>query len=181
MPQFFTISTRSIRAAALGLLASVTLAPIGALAQGDDPLRETHGDWSVRCVNDTACYMEQTLRNQEGAPVLAMRVQKLSGVATSDGRQVDASALIVAPLGVFLPEGLRLDVDGTVIGAEPFLECQPSGCISNPALTSEIVGRLKGGAVANFRMRLMRADQPSGVVVTAPISLTGFTAAFDSL
>lgn len=165
--------------AVAGLALVVSLS--GAAAQSTHPLRETHGDWRIHCASDAECYMEQSYENADGEVLLVMRIRKLDGVSSSTGESIPASAIVLAPLGVYLPYGLQLDIDGAPFGVEVFVECQRIGCVSNPPLSEEIIDKLKAGAVATFRIRLLSPDQPTGSVVSAAISLSGFTAAFNAL
>lgn len=170
-----TFAARMVRAAALVI--AFGLAAAGASAQENDTVRESHGDWDILCSAEGTCYMAQTFRNDEGQPVLLVRIQKVVTEATAAGERVEATAQIITPLDVFLPAGLGMQIDEGPVVSAPYVRCREAGCMSNPPLTGELIGRLKQGGVASFIM----VRQPGSQPVAAPISLTGFTAAFDAL
>ena len=137
----------------------------------------THGDWQVRCAEEQqVCVMSQVGRNPEGQEVLEVQLRKLSGAQTPEGETIPAAMQIVTPLGVLLPPGIRVQVDGAEVGAIPYQVCTPEGCVLRQPLTSEVLNRLKAGA--NARMTLVALPQQE---IPVDISLMGFTKAFGSL
>lgn len=163
--------------AALATAAILCALTGGAVAQEQgDPLRETHGSWEIRCVTNTPnCYMQQINVNAEGQPVLRVRIRKLPA-----GQPAAAIAEILTPITVFLQAGLGMKIDAGAGAVAPYTHCRPVppvGCVASPPLGENDIASLKSGGNAIFVMRQF----PTRDVVEVPISLAGFTAAFDAL
>ncbi|GFO83134.1 MAG: hypothetical protein A49_27610 [Methyloceanibacter sp.] len=83
---------------------------------------------------------------------------------------------VVVPLGVLLPTGLGLKIDGEDVGNAPFLKCGKRGCVAEVVLQDEVIAKLKAGQNAMFIV----FDTPeAGIGI--PVSLQGFTDAFAGL
>lgn len=76
---------------------------------------------------------------------------------------------VVAPLGVLLPAGVGLKIDGADIGSAAFVRCLQNGCIAEVELTDDLVAKLSVGATATFTLLETPAEG-----VALPISLKGF-------
>src|SRR5690606_7561339 len=83
---------------------------------------------------------------------------------------------VLAPLGVLLPNGLGLNVDGTDLGRVAFVRCLPNGCIAEVELDDDLVKILSEGTSAIF---VVFKTPEEGVGV--PVSLEGFAEGFDAL
>ncbi len=137
-------------------------------------LRETHGDWEVRCAPDESeCFMYQLARDQNANPVAEINIVRLEEDAPAN-----AGVTILTPLGTLLRPGLTLSIDGGERRSYPFLWCDASGCFARFALSDEEVAVLKKGSAAT--MTLFSVGAP-GTPVDLRISLAGFTAAIDAL
>ena len=84
---------------------------------------------------------------------------------------------IVAPLETLLTEELTISVDGTAARRYPFTFCNQAGCVARIGFTAEEVAQFKAGNVA--QLSIVPAAAPDQRVDLA-ISLTGFTAGYDS-
>ena len=93
---------------------------------------------------------------QQGKPVTMMRV--------------------MAPIGVFLPTGVGLEIDGAAVGRVPFTRCMPQVCIAFAEATPPTLEKLKKGGKANFIIY-----EAPGVGIRLPISLNGFSKALTEL
>ena len=147
-------------------------------AIGEAYVRETSGDWAVRCVKvpegeAERCNLYQLLLNDEGVSVAEFSLFRLP-----EGGQVVAGATIVAPLETFLPEQLTLSVDGANARRYPFRFCNPAGCVARVGFSQAEIDEMKRGATGN--LRIVPAAAPTSEVILS-ISLTGFTAAYDSI
>lgn len=136
------------------------------------------GDWAVRCVRapegqEDPCQLYQLLIDEEGNRVAEFSIFPLPG----NGQAV-AGAAIVAPLETLLTEQLTLTVDGGAARRYPFTFCNAAGCVSRIGFTAENVAQFKRGAQAV--VRLVPAGAPDQEV-RLTVSLSGFTAGFDSL
>ena len=154
-----------------------------ALAQQTPPalppaptLKATHGSWEVRCYAQDDCIMTQLHRRTSETADAVFTVFKPRGLNDANGQPILALAEIVVPLGVFLPGALGLQVDSNEPKAVPFERCIPDGCVVRAPIAQGMLNQLKAGNTAH----LIVSPNPEERV-RLPISLAGFTAAFDSL
>ncbi|MEM9012810.1 MAG: invasion associated locus B family protein [Pseudomonadota bacterium] len=143
--------------------------------QPQELLRETHGDWQVRCDPQDLerCFMVQIASAADGNAGAEFSLIRLP-----DGQDADAGATIVVPLGVLLPAGLRMQIDGGQQRTLPFSWCVRSGCFVRLGLDGATITQMKRGAQA--RLTVVAVPRPdAGIELT--LSLAGFTAAYDSL
>ena len=142
--------------------------------QPQEVIRETHGDWEIRCTTaNNSCFLYQLMLNDEGTPVAEFSIVKLPL-----GSEAAAGATIVAPLGTLLTRGVIFAVDDAEAVQYPFSWCTRPGCFSRFGLTDLLVSNMKSGSSVNITLYSIR-DAQKAVPVTA--SLNGFTAAFDAL
>lgn len=150
-------------------------------AEGPQPgqpyIRETFGDWGLRCINnpdgDDPCQLYQLLRNGEDVSVAEISVFPLA-----DGGRAAAGATIVVPLETLLTENLKLSIDGGAARIYPFSFCNRAGCVARIGLTGDDVASFKRGAKAV--LTLVPAAAPTEKV-KLDVSLTGFTAGLNSV
>ncbi len=100
-----------------------------AVAQAPQPgtVKSNHGAWSIVCDQPAGATAEQCALMQnviaEDRPEVGLSVVVLK---TADRK---AKILrVLAPLGVLLPNGLGLNVDGKDIGRAYFVRCFSDGC-----------------------------------------------------
>lgn len=158
---------------------SVALLTLGfsssAGAQAKDVLKETHGDWEIRCIEGTGtCAMSQVGKTGDGKRALLVTVQRLAGASAEDGTAVPAAMTVQTPLGILLPYGVRLKIDSDQVVPLPLSRCVPAGCISQAPMLDEAVGKMKKGTKAVYGFFLDKE-------VLVNVSLRGFTKAFNSL
>lgn len=139
--------------------------------------KSVHDDWSVRClldqVGEERCTVYQLLRLTDGNPVA-----EISLFPVQSGGQAVAGANIVTPLETMLLEQLVLQVDDADAKRYPFHFCTRSGCVARVAFTALDIAAFERGAMANMTIRsLANPTEP----VSIPVSLKGFTAAYDAL
>lgn len=144
---------------------------------GEPYVRETFGDWALRCIKTEdgepdPCNLYQLLVNAEGVAVAEMNVFPLP-----EGQRAAAGATVVVPLETLLTQQLTISVDGQNTRRYPFTFCNRAGCVARLGFTQEEVDELKRGTAAT--VRLVPAAAPSEEVVL-DVSLTGFTAGFTS-
>jgi len=151
--------------------------PVAGVAPANQPqevVKETHGDWEIRCTNAGAtCFMYQLLLNDQGTPVAEMSLVKLPL-----GSEAVAGVTIVAPLGTLLTRGITMQIDDGANAQYPFSWCTRPGCFSRFGLTDLLLNGMKKGTKVNITVFSI-ADAQTPVAVSA--SLKGFTAAFDAL
>ncbi|MEL7462773.1 MAG: invasion associated locus B family protein [Pseudomonadota bacterium] len=141
-------------------------------------VRETHGSWDIRCANDNpqACLMAQTGNNAQGQPVIQALVRKTPGLKGPQGEDVAAVVEIIAPIGVFLPAGVQIKIDGREVGRGAYRVCNPQACLVAEPVAADFIDQLKRGSNA-----VMTIAASNGESADITISLSGFTKAFNSL
>ena len=135
-------------------------------------------DWMVRCGRPPGqeaevCEMQQQQIDKEDRTVMAVAVGQVPGTS-------DVGLLILLPLGILLPAGVTMQIDG---GAEIPLEverCERQGCRIERLIEPDLLNRLKGGTKATV---FFEAIDPQGKRqrLGVPISLLGFTAALNEV
>ena len=152
--------------------AVVSIAPP---AQGEPPVRSTHGDWQVRCDTPAGAQSEQCVlmqfvtaedRDNVGLTVIVLK--------TADKKA--RIMRILAPLGVLLPSGLGLKIDDSDMGRAGFVRCLPNGCVAEVILEDKLLENLQTGSTATF---IIFQTPEEGIGI--PISLNGFQPGYDAL
>jgi invasion protein IalB len=82
-------------------------------------------------------------------------------------------AMIQAPLGLFLPAGITVDVDGDMAQNYPLQTCNTNGCYAGFPITEQMLNRMLNGAKLNVIFQYLDKKP-----FTLPMSLTGFTEAY---
>jgi invasion protein IalB len=138
-------------------------------------VRETHGAWQVSCrtppgAKEEKCALVQSV-TAEDRPNVGLTVVFYKAIGE------DKKLLrVVVPLGVLLPTGLGLKIDGEDVGNAPFLKCGKRGCVAEVVLQDEIINKMKKGGTAMFII----FDTPeAGIGI--PVSLQGFGDALANL
>ena len=158
-----------------GLLVAgaLCLVPVAALAQGT--VKSVHGDWQVRCDTPPGAQTEQCALIQsvtaEDRPNVGLTIIILK-TADQKGRLMR----VLAPLGVLLPSGLGLKVDGADIGRVGFVRCLPNGCVADVVMDETLTNKLKSGKDAVF---IIFQTPEEGIGF--PMSLAGFGEGYDKL
>lgn len=138
-------------------------------------VREQYGDWQLSCDTPPGASFEQCAIIQnvtaEDQPNVGLSVIVLK---TADNK---ARLLrVLAPLGVLLPNGLGLNIDGTDMGRVAFVRCLPNGCIAEVVMDDALIDTLSKGATAIF---IVFKTPEEGIGI--PVSLNGFSAGYEAL
>lgn len=147
--------------------------------QAESPtyIKETHGDWSLRCFRteegDDPCQLYQLLREAQGNPVAEMSIFDIE-----DQGGAVAGGTVIVPLFTLLTEELKISVDGGNPKSYPFRVCTESGCIAQIGLTNDDVAAFKRGV--NATLAIVPAQAPDQTV-QINVSLLGFTKGFDAV
>lgn len=167
-----TARLAALLALACGVLPSMAQAQT---AETSGAIRSEHGAWTVVCDTPAGASTEQCLVRQivvpEDRPEIGLAISVLK---TAD--KADRILRVRAPLGIILPSGLQLNVDGTLIGRAQFVRCFTDGCIADVILDDTLLDTLKKGQQATFSF-FQSPEQGIGI----PVDLTGFSAGFDAL
>jgi invasion protein IalB len=135
-------------------------------------------DWAVRCGRPAegaaeACEMLQQRQDEQGQTVLAIAV---GDVPNND----NPGMLIILPLGIWLPPGVVVKVDGGREVPARVERCERRGCQVELLLEPDVLTILKSGREANVLFQIY--DQSGQTkVVGVPFSLLGFTAALEEI
>ena len=156
------------------LIAVPLLLPVPAsLAQG--VVKAQYGDWQMSCDTPPGASFEQCAIIQnvtaEDQPNVGLSVIVLK---TAD--QKAQLLRVLAPLGVLLPNGLGLNVDGTDMGRVAFVRCLPNGCVAEVVMDEALITTLSGGTNAIF---VVFKTPEEGIGI--PVSLNGFAEGFGKL
>jgi invasion protein IalB len=188
MLSLFLNGTAARRFAAFGLALAFALGAVfPALGQDTAPeaapaatgpgsiVRETHGAWQVSCrtppgAKEEKCALVQSV-TAEDRPNVGLTVVFYKAIGE------DKKLLrVVVPLGVLLPTGLGLKIDGQDVGNAPFLKCGKRGCVAEVVLQDEVITKMKKGTTAMFII----FDTPeAGIGI--PVALQGFGDALANL
>lgn len=143
--------------------------------QANSEKRATYKDWEVHCIKGTdTCAMQQVGSTAQEERALYITIQRVKNTPSADGRAIPAVISALAPLGVLIPYGLRAVIDAGDPTGMPFERCGPAGCVASAPMSDQTVTRMKKGNRIVFKFALDRE-------IDVPISLSGFTAAYNSL
>ena len=144
---------------------------------GQPYAKETHGDWTLRCMKTETgadpCELYQLLKDAQDSPVAE------ASVIPMNGGKVEAVITFVAPLETDLSVGLGLQVDAAQESRYPFMLCARVGCISRVGLEAPQLDPLKRGNAATVSVLPFGAAKEE--MVKLPLSLSGFTAGMTAL
>lgn len=82
-------------------------------------------------------------------------------------------AMIQAPLGIFLPAGITVDVDGDMAQNYPLQTCNDRGCFAGFPVSDQMLNRMLNGGKLNIIFQFLDRKP-----FTLPMSLAGFTEAY---
>ncbi len=133
---------------------------------GSGQVKAIYGAWKLKCAQiagakQDKCALVQDLK-LEDRPNMFLTVL-LMRAFDSDKKILR----IVAPLGVVLPTGLGLKVDGADVGNVKFLKCWKFGCLAEVIVDDALVAKFKSGQVASF---IVFPTPDSGVGFPAPLA-----------
>lgn len=145
---------------------ATTIAPAAADAAA------TTAAWSTGCSSDGRsaaldCSVEQrAVVTNTGQLVTLVRVR----VPADTKKPV---MMVQVPLGLFLPAGVTVDVDGNNIQKLGVQTCDTTGCYAGSPISPEVLTAMFGGQKLNVSFQPLN-KQP----VKIPMELNGFRAAF---
>jgi invasion protein IalB len=149
--------------------------PTSQVPQPPGTVRSSHGAWSVVCDKPAGASTEQCALMQnviaEDRPEIGLSVVVLK---TADRKS--KILRVLAPLGVLLPNGLGLNIDGKDIGRAYFVRCFSDGCYAEVVLEDELLKTLRSGATATF---IVFQSPEEGIGI--PVDLKGFAEGYDAL
>lgn len=171
----FALCLTVLTALALPPFAQAASAPPPSPGQGQGTVRSTHGAWSIICDTPAGASEEQCALMQN---VIASDRPEigLSVVVLKTADRKSRILRVLAPLGVLLPNGLGLNVDGKDIGRAYFVRCFSDGCYAEVVLQDDLLKTLRAGTQATFIV-FQSPEQGIGI----PVDLKGFAEGYDAL
>lgn len=149
--------------------------PAAAQKNIDGKVEAQFGDWQLVCkapppgAKHRVCALVQSVTAEDRNNVgLTVYFQKFS-----NGTRV---LRVFAPLGVLLPPGLGLKIDGKDVGHAPFLRCHSFACYAQVVVQDDLVQKLSSGKTAVF---IIFQTEEAGIGI--PISLAGFKSGLSRL
>ncbi len=130
--------------------------------------------WASRCVSDgrqsTAnCSIEQRLLMQGS--------NELVGAVTIQALSSGKPAIIAnVPLGLYIPGGVSIDVDGAANQKLDLQTCDRTGCFATAQLADATLAAMQKGKKLDLVFQSV-----SKRTVTLPLQLPGFTAAYQKI
>jgi invasion protein IalB len=169
---------QTVAAFALAMTTLAGTAAAQSTAPETETVKATHGAWDIVCstTQTDLCVMRQFGKNAEGNNVIDVRIRKLEGVKTQDGKTLPAAIQITTPLGTILRAGVTVKIDAGEPRTGAFEVCLPSGCVIRDPMSEKFLANLKAGKVANMAFNMLQLG-----AVNVGISLKGFTKAFKAL
>ncbi len=162
---------------ALAAFASAIMVAFGsaqpAAAQG--AVKSVHKDWQIRCDKPPGAKSEQCALIQSVTAADRANVG-LTVIVLKTADKKSQLMRVVAPLGVLLPSGLGLKIDGTNVGRAGFVRCLPNGCIAEVVMDDKLLKELRTGKTATF---IIFQTPEEGIGF--PMSLAGFAEGYDKL
>ena len=134
---------------------------------GSGQVKAIYGAWKLKCAQlagakQDKCALVQDLK-LEDRPNMFLTVLIMRSF-DSDKKILR----IVAPLGVVLPAGLGLRIDGSDVGNVKFLKCWKFGCLAEVIDTDgALVSRFSSGQTASF---IVFPTPNSGIGFPAPLA-----------
>lgn len=157
---------------------------VGQPQQGPKPtIISRHGKWIVQCDTLPKNATPEQIKNRGCAVIQIAQSTKQKGVGVSliigkltQGGKTATMMRVMAPIGVFLPTGIALEIDGQAVGRVPFTRCLPQTCMAFAEARKETLAKMRKGHKGNFIIY-----QAPGVGIPLDLDLTGFTAAMTAL
>ena len=140
-----------------------------------------NGKWKVQCETVPAiegqpagrqCGMIQVTQSEKNAKATLTLVI----VRTMQADKAIYNMRVIAPIGVFLPTGVALEIDGNAVGRVPFTRCMPQICMAFAEASADTLSKMKKGKLANFIIY-----EAPGIGLPMKLSLSGFTASLEAL
>lgn len=174
-----TLAQSSAAALALALAALPAVAQDPAAGGGEVEVTRTDGDWQTVCrVGGSPCFIRQRGKAADGQEVTEMSIRKVPPQQTEQGT-VESVINVIVPLGVLLQQGLSIQIDAAEPQVGGFALCAPDGCVLREPLPNAMVEGFRRGVTAKISFAVPGAEAPQ--VISADISLRGFTAAYGAL
>jgi invasion protein IalB len=171
--EFRHLARRTMLAAAAfaGLCAALVLPQAGE-ASAQMRVVSEHGFWKVICETPPGataeqCGIHQAVQDGERTEL---------GLSITILRPADRKGdlmRIQAPLGILLPTGVGLEIDGENFGNVWFIKCFADGCWADADIDAKLLEALRKGKQAIFKV-FPTPEEGVGI----PVDLSGFSEAY---
>lgn len=170
------------RLGSLGIVAMAMLAASAGAAAAQDATDQGAGaqpakqkqpiPWSSTCSSQgrglpLECALEQRAFVRESGQLIGVVTIKVPGDTKKP------VAMIQTPLGLFLPAGITVDIDGDMAQNYPVQTCNGNGCYVGFPISEQLLGRMQNGGKLNVIFQYLDKKP-----FTLPMSLVGFTEAY---
>lgn len=168
--EFMNARSRTVRAAAAIGSVGLMVTAAGQARSAEDG--QKFSDWTVKCRDHDSgtgpmCVLTQILKRKNGEETQRM----MSTVVGRFGPNAEPGMLISVPLGVFLPAGSVIEVEGRTDSKRlDFQFCSRAGCRVILKLDRQWLDLFRAGTRASVTVN-DRRRRP----VKMPLSLNGFT------
>ena len=141
-------------------------------AAGADQPQLMYSPWMKICGkgpdtnNQQVCVITKDGRLENGMPVAIVQLFEPEG-----GPKV---MRVTVPLGMQLAHGTRMIIDQGQPAQEPYKICFPVGCMSDYALTDDMIAKMKKG-----QQITVQAINLQGTAISLPLPLADFAKAYD--
>lgn len=131
-------------------------------------------DWAVVCEKMPSsgkeiCNIFQNVTNDKKKVVLQVAVGYRPGTS-------EPQALFTLPLGVLLQPGIEFKGGSAEAVRIPFSVCVKNGCVAITKLEAGVIKGMKAGTKGSVKFAAAQKQ-----IIEIPVSLSGFSAAFNSL
>jgi invasion protein IalB len=133
-------------------------------------------DWGYKCekpqgADKKICFIFQRITSKEDD-------KRIADATIAYLPKMDKPVMVITlPLGVFLPAGIQLKIDdGKEEARAPYVQCIQDGCQTRLQMSKELITKMKAG-----KRLIISFLTPQQKQLAFPISLSGFTAAINSL
>ena len=162
------------------IIALLLLLPLTTYAQEylikePDSKATTYNSWANQCEtdpnsNNKICYSSQTI-------IVKDKDAEILYIAIGHIPDSDKPLLrMTTPLGTLLPEGMQIQVDNGEESRLPYVFCNRIGCHIEVGVTEKFLAAIKKGNKLNIKFLDL-----GGREFNVPVSLSGFTKAYNSL
>jgi len=142
--------------------------------QPGEPIAGKQPGWSSKCVRENRkssdeCYVEELLYASNAQPIASVAVRTASDKA-------NPTLLIRVPVGLFLPAGVSVQIDGCKPEPVILQTCEAQGCFGEMQLNPTLISALTAGKELSVVFQNMAKQE-----VKLPFPLDNFANVYKSI
>lgn len=151
----------------------MTLAVIATEARGQTPTTPPSEGWTTQCVTASRgpradCSTVQQIFLSESRQLVS------SVTVTVPGDSMRPNILFRIPIGLYIPFGLKVDLDGTEVQTYELQTCDQTGCYASSLLPDSLLNGLRKSEVLGLSFQNLKRE-----TIRIPIPLVGFSKSYD--